>query len=230
MLQPSPVLPLAGEDRQYTAKQVDDLLVTTRKANRSLLRERSVDIQLPEPLEDLVSQMRAVMTLKKGVGLSAIQVGRPLRLIAMEMKERAADPERDLPYREKMPFTVMVNPYVMDISPEKVNSKETCLSLPDQPEVWVHRPEWIKIAYLNLQGVYQEVTLKGWHARVFAHEYDHLEGWLITDIEASPLAAKDNSDEGRLKELLSQLQSGQLPNVSIRDEDFRKRHVITSKK
>lgn len=76
--------------------------------------------------------------------------------------------------------TVMVNPRIVDRSDTTDIATEGCLSFPDMSGD-VERPKWIKIEALNLKGKKIKKKFTGWTARIFQHEYDHLDGVVYID-------------------------------------------------
>ncbi len=109
--------------------------------------------------------MIETMYLEDGVGLAAPQVGLSLRMFVMDYGDG--------------PIKV-INPEIIEKSEEKVIDEEGCLSLPDV-FAEVERAKWIKVRFQNERGEWQEMELEGYSARVFQHEYDHLDGILFID-------------------------------------------------
>jgi peptide deformylase len=105
-----------------------------------------------------------------GVGLAAIQVGVPSRLIVIDLSKRKAEAEP----------RVFINPEITWSSEEKSLYEEGCLSIPDIHED-VERPAQVKIRYLNLDGEPREEDAEGLFATVIQHEIDHLNGVLFID-------------------------------------------------
>jgi len=114
-------------------------------------------------LESLVSDMFDTMKANDGIGLAAPQVGILDRLFICQVK------------RKKL---VCINPDILAKRGEVV-MEEGCLSLPNILAE-VHRAEEIDVAFQDLNGDKQQLTLTGLMAIVFQHEYDHLDGLLIT--------------------------------------------------
>jgi peptide deformylase len=121
----------------------------------------------------LVDDMVETMRQAPGVGLAAPQVDESLRLIVVEFGDE--DDE------EKPPkLYVMANPQIARTSPDTLVGTEGCLSIPGvQGEV--ERYTAITVKGLNRQGKPMTVKAKGWLARIFQHEIDHLEGVLFVD-------------------------------------------------
>jgi len=125
-----------------------------------------VDDDLRKLMDDMIETMHDA----PGVGLSAIQVGVPKRVIVIDI---ARQDEPRAPIR-------LVNPEIVWASDEQVMAEEGCLSLPDQ-FVELRRPGEVKLRHLDADGVEQEIETDGLLARCILHEMDHLEGILFVD-------------------------------------------------
>ena len=99
----------------------------------------------------------------EGCGLSANQIGMDIRAFAMI---------RDIEYNDVI---VCFNPRIITRSEECVWCEEGCLSFPDQ-FINVHRPDKIIVKYEDEEGKDHKISLSGFAARVFQHEFDHLNG------------------------------------------------------
>jgi len=106
-----------------------------------------------------------------GVGLAANQVGVNQRVLIITQNIGTKKPLKKL---------VFINPEILQLSPEKVLMEEGCLSLPGC-YAKVSRPSWVRVRWQNAQENFSEKKFSGWDARIFLHEYDHLEGVLFTD-------------------------------------------------
>lgn len=135
------------------------------------------DKDLQATIEDMVETMREA----PGVGLAAPQIGLSERLIVVEYYEHEEDEEKD-EEGEEAPKKVwaMLNPEILKASEEKVMGVEGCLSIPNLVGE-VERHAEIQIKGLNRHGKPMKVKAKGWLARIFQHEIDHLNGVLFTD-------------------------------------------------
>lgn len=111
----------------------------------------------------LSKQMLNFMREREAVGLAANQVGLPYRMFVMEAGT---------------PFAIF-NPKIVAISDDLVSLNEGCLTFPD---LWleVKRPEWVRARFTTPSGKTITEMFGGYHARVFLHEYDHLEGKVFT--------------------------------------------------
>jgi peptide deformylase len=118
----------------------------------------------------LMDDMLETMYDAPGVGLAAIQVGVPLRIIVMDIEGK------DEPRRPRY----FVNPEIVWRSEEMKNWEEGCLSVPDIYDD-VERPARVRIRYLDYNGVQQEEEADGLFAVCIQHEMDHLEGVVFLD-------------------------------------------------
>lgn len=132
-----------------------------------------------EPLQRLANEMFDVMYRDDGVGLAAPQVGVNLRLMVFNAAGE----------RGKGEEMVLANPRIVSSSKRSDTLEEGCLSLRLGETVIngdVTRPVQIKIAAQDVTGARVRLTLEGFEARVFQHEFDHLDGVLFHDRFAPP--------------------------------------------
>jgi len=124
-------------------------------------------------LQKLIDDMVETMRVAPGVGLAAPQVDVPLRVIVVEFGD-----EED----EEAPAKLysLVNPEVIKASAETDMGTEGCLSIPGFVGD-VDRPVSVTIKGLNRRGKPMRIKAKGWLARIFQHEIDHLDGVLFID-------------------------------------------------
>eukprot|EP00527_Entomoneis_sp_CCMP2396_P005717 CAMPEP_0198148310 /NCGR_PEP_ID=MMETSP1443-20131203/40868_1 /TAXON_ID=186043 /ORGANISM="Entomoneis sp., Strain CCMP2396" /LENGTH=230 /DNA_ID=CAMNT_0043812965 /DNA_START=157 /DNA_END=849 /DNA_ORIENTATION=- len=139
------------------------------------LRSPNAEIT-PNELKDgsiskLAKGMFLVMYAAEGVGLAAPQVGSNKRLMVYN---ESGDSKKWLNE------VVMVNPKIVEFSEAKSLDQEGCLSFPDMNGD-VERPKWIKVEAQNLKGKLMKKKFTGWEARIFQHEYDHLDGTVYID-------------------------------------------------
>jgi len=118
----------------------------------------------------LVDDLFATMYEAPGIGLAAIQVGVPQRVVVMDLSKKE-DEQKPL---------VFINPEVTWKSEEKASYEEGCLSIPEYYEE-VERPAEVKVKYLDLDGNSHEITAKGLLATCLQHEVDHTNGVLFID-------------------------------------------------
>ncbi len=125
-------------------------------------------------LQRLVDDMIETMRAAPGVGLAAPQVGVSQRVIVVEYPED--DEQEDSPKK----LYVVINPEIKEMSSETEVGVEGCLSIPGvQGEV--ERSLAITVRGYTRRGQPIKIKVKGWMARIFQHEIDHLEGILFTD-------------------------------------------------
>ena len=129
-----------------------------------------VDGPVDPDLRALMDDMLETMYAAPGIGLAAVQIGVPKRVIVMDL---AGD-------EEPPPPRYFVNPEILWTSEEMAVRQEGCLSV---PEVFddVERPAQCRISYLNYQGDRIEEDCDGLYAVCIQHEMDHLEGVLFID-------------------------------------------------
>ena len=141
-----------------------------------VLREIAEPIETITPeILTIVDEMLATLEISGGVGLAAPQVFISKRLIIV-----ASKPTQRYPYAPLMPATVMINPSFVALSDEKQKDWEGCLSIKGIRAL-VPRSVAIRVTYTDLTGQTIEKELDGFVARVFQHEYDHLEGLVYLD-------------------------------------------------
>ncbi|MDO4800791.1 MAG: peptide deformylase [Prevotellaceae bacterium] len=141
-----------------------------------VLRKISEDIPADYPnLKQLIADMFETLDKSGGVGLAAPQVGLPIRVVIIDLKELAEDFPEYADYRR-----VFINAHIVEFGQEKDSSDEGCLSLPGLSEKVV-RPTTIRVQYLDEHLQPHDEWVDGYLARVMQHEFDHLEGKLYID-------------------------------------------------
>ena len=141
-----------------------------------LLREKSTPVDtVDESIRALIADMFETMYDAPGIGLAAVQVGVPRRLLVMDIGEPAE--EGGEPVKEPRVF---INPEILTHSDHELPYTEGCLSVPDQ-YAEVFRPDRIRATWLDEQGVAHDEMLDGMLAVCLQHEMDHLEGVLFID-------------------------------------------------
>ena len=131
----------------------------------------SVDAELQTLIDDMFETMYAA----PGIGLAAIQVGVPKRLLVIDLQEQ--EDEEGKPIRDPRVF---INPEIIEESDEVQLYNEGCLSVPDQ-YAEVERPARIRARWQDREGKTHEEQLDGLLAICLQHEMDHLEGVLFID-------------------------------------------------
>ncbi|MDR0304165.1 MAG: peptide deformylase [Chitinispirillales bacterium] len=134
------------------------------------LRQKSKEVNsFDETLIEFGNKLRKLMYEYDGVGIAAPQIGKLIRVIAV-----------DIPNTEKE-SVVLVNPKIIWTSQETQTDSEGCLSIPDIRAA-VNRPLSISVSAFSTNG--EQISLEkisGFFARIIQHEMDHLDGILFTD-------------------------------------------------
>jgi peptide deformylase len=128
--------------------------------------------QIDEDLLRLLDDMLETMYAAPGVGLAAVQIGVPRRLIVLDVADKEENETRQ-------PLA-MINPRIVKLGDELVPYEEGCLSIPDV-RVEIERPSSLRVSFLDREGREQELDAEGLLATVIQHEIDHLDGKLIID-------------------------------------------------
>jgi len=126
-------------------------------------------------IQQLIDEMLATLKDSKGVGLAAPQIGRSLQLVIV-----ASHPNQRYPNAPQMEPTAMINPQIIGHSVETEKGWEGCLSVPMLRGL-VPRYREVEVEYTDRQGDRQTAKLTNFVARIFQHEYDHLEGKVFLD-------------------------------------------------
>lgn len=133
--------------------------------------------QVSEPVERVDDELRALMddmleTMydAPGIGLAAVQVGVPKRVIVMDLAGQDEEPQP----------RYFVNPEILEKNEETEPYDEGCLSVPEVFET-IDRPARVKLKYLNYEGEEVVEWAEGLYATCIQHEMDHLEGVLFID-------------------------------------------------
>ncbi len=139
--------------------------------------------QISKPVEKvgieeqkLMNDMLDTMYAANGIGLAAIQIGIPKRIIVMDISI-VMDRSRDENKKEPI---YLVNPDIKNKNTEKTTYEEGCLSVPDQ-FAEIDRPNKCEVEYLDYDGNKKLLKAEGLLATCIQHEIDHLEGILFID-------------------------------------------------
>ena len=135
------------------------------------LQAVSTDVEkVDEDIRKLIDDMADSMYEADGIGLAAVQIGVPKRVIVIDLDQK--DGKKD--------WRVFINPKILWASDEMAVYEEGCLSV---PEIYddVERPARIKAEYLDLDGKRVEIEADGMLATCLQHEMDHLNGVLFID-------------------------------------------------
>lgn len=154
-----------------------------------------------EGLKDLVKDMFQTMYNARGVGLAAPQVDKPYRIFVVDGEPMDGSLEGDQETLKgwKKAF---INPEIIEETGEEWGFEEGCLSIPEIRET-VFRPGTIKVRYFDEDFNEKVEVLSGMKARIFQHEYDHIEGVLFVD-HLSPFRRQ------LIKSRLSRIQKGKI--------------------
>jgi peptide deformylase len=147
-----------------------------RQRAREVTPEQLASPQIQTFIDDLVETMRDA----SGAGLAAIQVYRPIRIVAIEVHDNPR-----YPYKPNIPLTILVNPVLTPLSSERFDNYEGCLSVPDLRGV-VSRHAELRVQALDRHGDAIDTEVRGITAGTFQHEVDHLDGTLFIDRVTSP--------------------------------------------
>ncbi len=121
-------------------------------------------------IQKIMNDMLETMYAANGIGLAAIQIGVPKRIIVMDLSK-----EENI----KLPM-YFVNPVITKKNNEKITYEEGCLSVPNQ-FAEIDRPSKCEVEYLDYNGHKQNLQAEGLLATCIQHEMDHLEGILFID-------------------------------------------------
>ena len=125
-------------------------------------------------IRKLADDMFETMYAAPGIGLAAIQVAQPLRLITMDLAKKNEEGETTPQPR------VFINPEILSSSEETSVYEEGCLSIPEYYEE-VERPARVRLRFTDLDGKVHEEDAEGLYATCIQHEIDHLNGVLFID-------------------------------------------------
>ena len=153
-----------------------------------VLRAKAKSISKVTPsIRDLVAEMFDLMREEEGAGLAAPQVGESLRLFITEARPDDGIPER-----------VFINPVLSKMDGDLIPYDEGCLSLPEIRGM-IRRPTFVAIDAVDLDGNVVHLESDAFPARVWQHEFDHLDGMLIID-RMSPI------DRLRARKMIKELE------------------------
>lgn len=162
------------------------------KVEHPILRKKAVKVMsFDKNFQQLADNMIETMIDAPGVGLAAPQVGISQRLIVVRLPD---DEDSKAEYGDQAGVVyVVANPKIIKASKEMVDGVEACLSIPGYYGE-VERHETIVVTGQDRNGKDFRIKAKGWQARVFQHEIDHLDGILFTDIAKEVWKAKDGEE------------------------------------
>jgi peptide deformylase len=163
-----------------------------RQSARALTPQEIVS----EETQRLIRDMQETMYDAPGVGLAAPQVGLSLQLAVIEDREDLLKtlPAQDLLEKERnpVPFHVLINPRIVQMTKDKRDFSEGCLSLSGFSAI-VPRAHTVRVEFLNEHAEPRQVEAAGWYARILQHEIDHLGGTLYLDrMQSRTFTSLDN--------------------------------------
>ncbi|MBU2052188.1 peptide deformylase [Patescibacteria group bacterium] len=172
-------------------------LLQIAQLGRPVLRQKAVAVknvasrETQELIDDLILTVKDV----DGVGIAAPQVYQSKRIFIL-----ASHPNPRYPKAPKMKPTAIINPRIIDHSDKLVKDWEGCLSIPG---IRAMVPRWqsVSVEFTNRNGKRQKQRFQGFVARIFHHEYDHLEGIVFLDRIAT---SKDIITEKEYQKLVMQ--------------------------
>ncbi len=126
--------------------------------------------RIDDPIRKLIDDMIETMHDAPGIGLAAIQIAEPIRLLVVDVAKKEEPPQPQ----------VFINPQILWRSDERSTYEEGCLSIPEY-YAEVERPASVRIRALDRDGTDREATAEGLLATVLQHEIDHLDGVLFID-------------------------------------------------
>ena len=145
----------------------------------AVLRQISNPVEtFDDALKTLVGDMFETMYAAPGIGLAAVQVGVPIRLLVIDLQE-PQDPDDPESPNLRVP-RVFINPEILWHSDNEVPYTEGCLSVPEQ-YAEVMRPDRIRAKWQDEEGNSYEEEIEGLLAVCLQHEMDHLNGLLFID-------------------------------------------------
>ncbi|WP_273795250.1 peptide deformylase [Brucella intermedia] len=156
-----------------------------------LLREVSLVVgEIDDDIRRFAQDMLDTMYEEGGVGIAAVQVGRLLRIAAIDVNYRDGD-------REPM---IAINPEIVESSDEQSSYDEGCLSV-GRYRGSVSRPARVTVRYIDLEGKERQIEADGILATCLQHEIDHMDGVMFLD----------HLTEERRQEILDQLAAEETP-------------------
>ncbi len=156
-----------------------------------ILRKKAQAVKTVDHMAiELIKNMFDTMRNANGVGLAATQVGVDQSIFVVDLSQ--------VENYEKSKPMVLINPKILDFSDKKVTIEEGCLSIPTI-RYEIERPEIIYIKYFDTDLKEHTLEANKYLARVFQHEYDHLQGILFTDHLDEDAKKKLKKSLGKIK-------------------------------
>ena len=147
------------------------------KLGNPILRQKAVVVEnvQDEKIQNLIDELITSVVQANGVGIAAPQIATSYRLFIV-----ASRPNTRYPHAPEMQPTAMINPRIVAHSSKMIKDWEGCLSVPGIRGL-VPRYQTIEVEYTDRNGSSQKQELTDFIARIFQHEYDHLEGLVFLD-------------------------------------------------
>jgi peptide deformylase len=142
-----------------------------------ILKQKAEKVEniLSDECQQLINQMMDTVKAANGVGIAAPQIHQSLQIFIMCSKPNIRYPDAPL-----MEPTAVINPEILNSSHEKIKDWEGCLSVPSLRGL-VPRHQQISVRYSDQKGNVHQKQLSGFIARIFQHEFDHLNGLTFID-------------------------------------------------
>lgn len=195
---------VAALEEEVDPGEVAGTSLRVLKYPHPLLRTENKSVtesEFNEDLKKLAREMLLIMYASQGVGLAAPQVGVNKRLLVF-------NPEGSS--KAFLQEVVLVNPKIVGSSKKTIMEPEACLSFPGMGGN-VRRHDWVKIEAYRLNGKRFTVKYEGWKAKIFQHEFDHLDGVLYVD----RLEGEDRKNvQSRLDELVQEYKANPYEGMS----------------
>lgn len=145
---------------------------------------RPVENVLAPQIQQLIEDLKATMKEANGVGIAAPQVGVGLQILII-----ASHPNPRYPFAPQMKPLAVINPQVLERSQELVEGWEGCLSVPDRRGL-IGRSRRVVVQYTTHSGRSKIVEWRDFIARIFQHEFDHLQGKVFLDQDPRSLLSE----------------------------------------
>jgi peptide deformylase len=171
----SPAKPPVAVDRAarlpyFTrVKKLEIITLPDRKLRAVSAAVERVDDDARRFMDDML----ATMYEAPGIGLAAVQVGVPRRIVVLDVAKREEEGAEPHPM-------FLVNPEILSVSDDRAIREEGCLSIPEY-YAEVERPASVRVRFLDREGKRQEMEANGILATCLQHEIDHLDGKLFID-------------------------------------------------
>ena len=144
-----------------------------------VLRKKARPVaKFDDELQTLIDNMIETMRAANGVGLAAPQIGQSIQLAVIETLPKVDEEGEDIPNSREL--FVIANPRIVWESREVIDGIEGCLSIPGYVGE-VERAYAVRVRAQDRRGKPVKLRLRGWTARIFQHEIDHLNGVLYID-------------------------------------------------